>query len=159
MNRCLKFWPASLLLCLLSLADIGSAQDTVPKGPKGGPMQLSADVTAGRASVDSKWLNYEEVGGLAIAEGDIVLGTLAEMRGAPAKKNGLRSSVVVRGGQFRWPGGLVPYVIDESGSRNPSMALVARQAIRHWEEKTSYRFVERTTQRNYIKFYAQDSGC
>ena len=52
-----------------------------------------------------------------------------------------------------WPGGIIPYVIDPD-LENPHVP----DAIRHWEQNTSIRFVERTDQPNWVRFIP-DRGC
>lgn len=87
---------------------------------------------------------------LAIFEGDIRLGTPDEVRdmSAPGAKG-----IVVTGEQYRWPGGRVPYVLEAA------VAVRARQAMQHWEERTPIRFVERTgADADYISF-EQHRGC
>jgi hypothetical protein len=107
----------------------------------------------------AKALQYQVIDGLAMFEGDIVLGTLDEveqqneelrdqMSGATA------SSVVVSGGQFRWPGGQVPFTIDASLSDQTRVI----DAIAHWETTTNYRFPARTSEPNYVTF-RRGSGC
>jgi hypothetical protein len=106
------------------------------------------------------------VNGIGIFEGDIALGTVEKLEKTQAAADvmGLHSklsasgrgrpdaniqfSVAITGQRFRWPGGLVPYV-DE--------------AMKHWQERTSIRFVARTpanavSHPNYVSFEAGD-GC
>jgi hypothetical protein len=66
----------------------------------------------------------EDRDGLAVFEGDIVLGSLDD----PVAKG-----IAIKGEQFRWPGGVVPYVADAA------VAPLAEAAMRHWEEKTQGR--------------------
>ena len=47
-----------------------------------------------------------------------------------------------------WPGGVVPYVIDDNV---PGRDRILR-AIREWDTKTVLRFVERTSERDYLRF-------
>ena len=47
-----------------------------------------------------------------------------------------------------WPGGIVPYVIDDDV---PGRDRILR-AIREWDTRTVLRFVERTSQRDYLRF-------
>ena len=54
----------------------------------------------------------------------------------------------------RWPQGVVPYVID------PGLPLPHRvaNAIAHWHQRTSIRFVPRTNEIHYVQF-VDGSGC
>lgn len=56
--------------------------------------------------------------------------------------------------RYLWPDGVVYYVIDRS---MPDQFRI-HDAIAHWEEHTSLRFVERTNEANYIRFKS-GSGC
>ncbi|HEU0301446.1 MAG TPA: M12 family metallopeptidase, partial [Longimicrobium sp.] len=100
---------------------------------------------AGAVNVD---VQFTEVNGMAIYEGDIVLGTADDVRTAMDEGRGL----VRVGEEFRWPGGRVAYVTVEA------IRPRVEAAIRHWEERTPIRFVERTTEMDYISFEQRD-GC
>ncbi len=114
---------------------------------------------------------YNRVDGLAIFEGDIVLGVADELERA-LKKHRARtrgshddhdghhpSAVGIPDVSFRWPDKTVPFQIDDA---LPNQQRV-RDAIAHWEQYTPMKFVERTTQNaarypNYVEFKA-GSGC
>ncbi|PFO19019.1 zinc metalloprotease [Bacillus thuringiensis] len=93
-------------------------------------------------------VKYSVVDGLAIFEGDIVLGTVAEMETRSKTKG-----VGITGDQFRWPNGVIPFTIDSS---LPNQQRVT-DAISHWENRTFIRFVRRTTETNYVTFRLSDS--
>lgn len=101
------------------------------------------------ATFAGKPVHYAEVDGLAIFEGDIILGTVAEMQDG----EGLES-IGITGSQFRWPSATVAYEID------PAMPNQQRitDAIAHWQANTRIRFVQRTSQANYVRFQS-GSGC
>lgn len=94
------------------------------------------------ATFRGKWLNYAEVDGQAIFEGDIVLGSIADMVADDAGNPILMSVGITAGAnnQFRWPGGRIPYEIDPN-LPNPQRVT---SAIAHWEANTVIRFVQRT---------------
>jgi astacin len=112
----------------------------------------------------SKLVEYTVVNGLAMFEGDIVLGpadrieeqfkAASEMQSyLPAKGIG------ITGDRYRWPNGLIPYAID------PSLQYPYRvyDAIAHWESKTRIRFVQITEENasqypNYVNFIPS-TGC
>ncbi|MBA3875217.1 MAG: M12 family metallopeptidase [Anaerolineae bacterium] len=102
-------------------------------GPVAGSTYVSG-VTFARKS-----LSYAEVDGLAIFEGDIVLGSVADLQ-APADAGIIQFSIGITGQQFRWPNAIIPYDID------PTMPNQQRitDAISHWEANTRIRFVLRT---------------
>lgn len=110
---------------------------------RSGPLAGTAFVgLRGLNNTTGKWLHYAEVDGQAIFEGDIVLGSTADMQ-ADESGNPVLFSVGITspdGVQFRWANGRVPYEIDAA---LPNQARVT-DAIAHWEANTAIRFVLRT---------------
>src|SRR4029078_11175782 len=95
----------------------------------------------------AKPVQYVEIGGLAIFEGDIVLGTPAEVEQMTEQlraemMSAVASGVVITGPQFRWPNCQVPFTIDPP---LPNQNRVT-DAIAHWEANTGFRFVARTSE-------------
>jgi astacin (peptidase family M12A) len=90
---------------------------------------------------------FTDVDGLALFEGDIALTTTKKARAANQDRGIGRT-----GQQFRWPRGRVAYVT------LPALKARVKAAIDHWEQRTPFRFVERTTQRDFISFEQRD-GC
>lgn len=113
---------------------------------------------------DSVELTYELIDGLAIAEGDIVLG-----READFLDNGIAGGLSVRAGrQFRWPNGVIPFAIEEAGNVEEPGARWARpdivrvqiqSAVAHWNQNTVIRLVERQQEADYVAFVASNEGC
>jgi len=114
---------------------------------------------------ETKEVQYAEVEGLAIFEGDIVLGTIEEVE----KKTELRrqelageipAGIIIKGDKFRWPNCLIPYTID---SGLPNQARVTTAISRHWEANTRFRFILRTDTNaaQYPDFvtFRPGSGC
>jgi hypothetical protein len=116
-----------------------------------------------------KEVTYGVINGRAIFEGDIDLGSVADMERLRAAAQPARPGVATAGGaarprsiaitgeRYRWPGGVVPWTTVDS------LRPLAEQAIRHWESRTRIRFVERTPANqdvcpNWISFEALD-GC
>ena len=92
-------------------------------------------------------VKFTEVDGLAIFEGDIVLGKPDDLR---VERRGL----VINGAQFRWKGGIVPYVIKDQSTRSR-----VEDAISHWQQKTPIQFREKSdADTDYISFEDQ-GGC
>ena len=122
----------------------------------------------GGVTFGQKALQYAEVDGMAIFEGDIELGPVEQVRqvadavrSAAADPSGaLELQAVIRTGQqFRWPDCRVPFEID-SGLANQARV---RDAIAHWEANTPFRFIERTPA-NAAQFpdfvtFVTGSGC
>jgi hypothetical protein len=108
---------------------------------------------------DLKGLQYANVDGLAIFEGDIVLGTVSEMRAAAADGQLPQYACGITGAQYRWPNATIPYDIDPA---LPNKQRVT-DAIAHWQAHTCIRFVERTSANqsqypDYVHFIPSD-GC
>ncbi|MBI4890353.1 MAG: hypothetical protein HY821_06985 [Acidobacteria bacterium] len=101
-------------------------------------------------------IQYKVRNGWAVVEGDILLAPVSEVALAPrGKDGGGRASSAVTSQLLLWDGGVIPYVIEEGF---PLPARV-RDAIKHWEEKTPLRFVERTNEVNYVTFEWGFDGC
>src|SRR5262249_16837582 len=87
----------------------------------------------------------------AMFEGDIVLGTVdsvEKMTEAIREEQNTKGAVVIRGEQYRWPNGIVPYTIE------PTLPDIRRvqAAIDHWNECTNVWLVPWTNERHYITF-------
>ena len=113
----------------------------------------------------SKPIQYAEVDGLAIFEGDIILGTIKEienktnMRGQELRGE-IQRAAVITGAQYRWTDCTIPYTID-SGLTNQNRVT---DAIAHWEANTNVRFVLRTSSNSsqypdYVTFRSGSGGC
>lgn len=115
----------------------------------------------GTAIFNGKTITYENINGLAIFEGDIVLGTVAKLQAAAAQNDGAVDSVVVTGTNVRWPNRIVPYEIGTGFSA--TMVTRINDAIRHWETNTSINLVLRTAANaaqypDYVRFQS-GTGC
>jgi hypothetical protein len=120
-------------------------------------------------------VQYSVVNGVATFEGDIMLGPVEKVEkgkaaadtsgilrdlpvgGAPRAAGPLQQAVAIVGERYRWPKGIVPYEVP------PDLEQTVGDAIRHWEERTNIRFVNRnlgnaTTYRNYVSFEV-GQGC
>ena len=106
-------------------------------------------------------VTYEIIDGLAVWDGDIILGT-PEPSGvfaAPSKALDIpgKALVAVSNKKRLWPGGIIPYVIDPELS-HPFVLDATQKAIQHWNENTVIRLVERTDQPNWVRF-VPGGGC
>ncbi len=111
--------------------------------------QYSSDVVL-TAFIDgatfySKEVQYTVVDGLAIFEGDIVLGTAEEVeRKTEIRRQEMRgeiaNGVAITGDNYRWPNCLIPYTIDNA---LPNQTRVT-DAISHWVANTQVNFILRT---------------
>ena len=105
-------------------------------------------------------VTYQVVDGLAVMEGDIVLGpthALFQRYGSPpAQQNDVRSALVVADRSYLWPNAEIPYEIDASAqSLQPSI----QWAVAHLAT-TPLKLRPRTSRdSDYVVFSNQDSGC
>jgi astacin len=101
-------------------------------------------------------VTYHVVNGWALVEGDILLAPVSELEALPPGKDTAARQTSAITSQFRyWPGGVVAYNID-SLLPNPGRVTAA---MRHWEERTPIRFVERTNESSWVTFRSDPSGC
>ncbi|MFF7776708.1 Dot/Icm T4SS effector Zinc-dependent metalloprotease LegP [Streptomyces tanashiensis] len=143
------------------------ARRTTASGNGQGSGELRSGPVAGTILVDgatfrAKALHYAEVDGLAMFEGDIVLGTVEELTqesdtGPVLFAVGIPE--IEQGQQRRWPDATVPFEIDPS---LPDPQRVT-DAIAHWQSRTRIRFVERTPAHaaqfpDFVRFVPGD-GC
>lgn len=119
---------------------------------------LDGETFTGRA------VQYVVVDGMAMLEGDILLGTVEDVeavtelrRAENADPTAMMSAVLVTG--HRWPDCRVPYQIS-SGLADQARVT---DAIAHWESRTQFRFVPRTPA-NSVQFpdwveFVTSTGC
>lgn len=106
-----------------------------------------------------KSVQYVEVDGKAIVEGDINLGPADKVAAATEvfrdqASAGIAFGVVISGAQFRWTNCTVPYEIDPN---LPAQNRVT-DAIAHWTANSVLTFVPRTTQDNWV-YFTDAGGC
>ena len=95
---------------------------------------------------------YRVVHGMAVAEGDILLGTAEELAASHVasgeSKAGRHPAIARTQERYLWPDGVIPYSIDPA---LPNQNRVT-EAVEHWNTVTPVRLVERTDQVNYVRF-------
>ena len=137
-------------------------------GNQGGEFRSSTQIgTAiiGGNTFPARAVQYAVVDGLAIFEGDIILGTVEEVeRQSSAVRDAAASDmvthgVVITGDRFRWPNCEIPFEIDPN---LPNQQRVT-DAIAHWTANTNYRFIQRTPQNaaqfpDFVRF-VPGTGC
>ena len=104
---------------------------------------------------NGKRVIYEVVNGMAVVEGDIILGTPEELTPRQNKlpASGQHQIVAVNDPTELWPDRTVYYTIDEN---LPNQQRVL-DAIRHWESKAPIlRFEERISELNWVSFEKPD---
>jgi len=125
----------------------------IPDKPKIGTALISGSTFA------AKPVQYVEIDGMAIVEGDIALGLASDVDAATEAtrqmvRDGVAFGVGISGSQFRWPNCRVPIEIDPN---LPNQQRVTN-AIAHWEANTAFRFPTRTTEPNWV-FFTDAGGC
>jgi len=58
----------------------------------------------------------------------------------------------------RWPGGIVPYTIDESLAKHEKAVTAIASAIEEWSKKTCIKFRRRTDEQGYV-YFTLGRGC
>ena len=113
---------------------------------------------------NGKRVTFEVVDGLAIVEGDIILGTAKDLELPESgqqvieKPKDYQPKALVLAdflSGWLWPEGVVPYTIDES-LPNPQRVL---DAIEHWNSKSTIRLVERTDEPDWVNFTVHEERC
>lgn len=133
----------------------GEEQNEFPAAPVAGTAIISG------VTFQNRGVLFAEIGGMAIVEGDIALGSVQEVETATAAARGEAPSdqtigtagVGISGSRFRWPNRTVPYEI--------ASALPAKQritdAVAHYHANTTLRWVVRTSANagqfpNFVRF-------
>src|ERR1019366_7026919 len=103
--------------------------------------------------LNGRLIRYQVRGGFAIVEGDIIIGTAEAAEAARRASNGkslepLASVLTFKAGPQQWPGDTMAYDIDPA-IPNPQPIL---DGIAHWNTRTPFHIVARTTEANYVHF-------
>lgn len=114
-------------------------------------IELGQTMIADKA-LGSRTITYEKRDGYALVEGDILIGTLADLR-----HQGAIITPELSG--RRWPNGIFPYEISEDLPFKNKLSVL--QAIEHWQTNTKIEFVEltsknRTEYEDFISFIPAD---
>lgn len=115
----------------------------------------------------NKPVTYDKKNGLAVFEGDIVLGTVDEAIGWAAAQNSPPgtvnpSSIIITGDRFRWINNLMPYQF--AANVTSSVRSMVEQSIDHWRANTAIDFVERTAANaslypDYVTIVSDEFAC
>ncbi|MFT5044913.1 MAG: hypothetical protein ACI8UP_001883 [Porticoccaceae bacterium] len=147
---------ASSFIVFVALAGCAKAND--PELFQADPSLFDDQTPSLPAIASSLGFTYEIIQGIAIFEGDIVLGKVNKNGALPMK---LVPRGLGRSDAFgRWPDGIVPYFVPENSTNIQRSRVV--EAIAHWTEKASITFVERTPDNqelysNFIRFESTQS--
>jgi hypothetical protein len=113
---------------------------------------VAGTVVINGATFSGKGLQYAEVEGQAIFEGDIVLGPAKALRDAEGMAP--QFSVGISGQAFRWPNATIPFEIDPA---LPNQQRV-HDAIAHWHANMRIRLTARAGEGDFVRF-VPGSGC
>ena len=110
-------------------------------------------------------VTYQVINGLAVVEGDIILGAAEELERPKGGQqvietpdDGWRQETAAVADSFSerlWPDGVIPYTIDNVLSRPQRV----RDAIEHWNDNTTIRLVERTNESDWLNFTVDEELC
>ena len=150
--------PVTTASFLVFIALSGCANANDPELFKADPNLLDDQILDLPTTGSSGDFNYEIIQGIAVFEGDILLGKVD-------KDGELQKSIATRGlGRSdafgRWPDGVVPYFVPPNSTTIQRSRI--NEAIAHWTEKSNISFVERTTTNqtlypNYVRFESSNS--
>ena len=113
----------------------------------------------GVAIYGGETLHYEVINGIAIHDGDMVLGTVEEVAEATrrwqsgkAAKGSLpeRRELSPEGGDYLWPDGVIPYEIEPGFTARALQDI--EEAIHEWNSRTVLTLVARTTESSFVQF-------
>ena len=133
-----------------------------PSVSGGGQFRVGSELLSGLMATATRGpiaIQYTEVDGKPLVEGDIVPDLLPSDRLSEALEAMAPEGVIIPGAQFRWANGVFPYEIDAG---LPDQARVTN-AIAHWERNTRIRFVRRTAANqaqfpDFVRFVS-GGGC
>ena len=103
---------------------------------------------------------YEVVDGLVVFDGDIVVGTVEELKSSLRRKPktpfAFRSLSRVSEPDRLWQDGIVPYVVDANIPGEHAENI--EWAVKEWNSKTVITLRKRTTERDYVRFEHAEFG-
>ncbi|SDM21227.1 Dot/Icm T4SS effector Zinc-dependent metalloprotease LegP [Kriegella aquimaris] len=115
-----------------------------------------------------KEVEYSVIEDKAIFEGDICLGSVEDLERKSStvdsdqlSARGIAHGVGITGEEYRWPNGILPYIIDDNVTATARRNI--ERAIEHWRQNTHIRFIIRTPANarrypDFIRFISAD-GC
>ncbi len=112
-------------------------------------------------TVGKQVIRYKIENGLAIYQGDIVLGTTTQLENLKRNPRSLFHDqdcnfLFCSDHDYRWKNGEIPYLIDSSVTTAGNTHV--QEAITEWRTKTRIKLVPRTTQSDYVVFKKGDEA-
>ena len=115
----------------------------------------------------NKQVTYEKQNGLAILEGDIILGTIEEAEEWKTSiinqsGNTQTRSIIITGQRYRWINNLIPYQFSSNVSSSERSKVL--NAMEHWRQNTAIEFIERTSNNkniypDYVNIVSDENAC
>ena len=106
----------------------------------------------------NRQVKYAAINGMAIFEGDIILGTVEEEERISKENEKLPPdqlrSIAASGQGLRWPDGIIPFTIENN---LPNQERVM-DAIGQWEKLTFIKFVRHTNEIDFVTFRRERKG-
>ncbi|MDT3433286.1 M12 family metallopeptidase [Haloarcula sp. 1CSR25-25] len=129
--------------------------DTEKFNPNGDVQQLK-EVRIDIPGIGPQRKTAEIIDGMAVVEGDIVLGPAEEFTDVEAadSPDGAVDSIGLTDDSALWPDATIPYEIESGFPRESRI----HDAIDHWEANTPVTFVPRSGHSDYVRFF-DGSGC
>jgi hypothetical protein len=144
-----------------------------PASPQPAPEAYAPGRSGPRAKVSYKLagkrrpasITYEVIDGLAVAEGDIVLGRHAELARAAAERRACSGEVCavqsplvhIAGENYLWPGGVIPYEIDRAYTADERAAIMSGIAL--VDGATNVILKPREGESDFVRFRRVAAGC
>jgi Astacin (Peptidase family M12A) len=130
------------ILILLNLTEASSNETN-----QGIPSEGTGETYISGNTFINKKVTYAKKNGLAIFEGDIVLGTIQDAESWYSKQvnpsENTIKAIIITGNRYRWINNTVPYQFSNNVSEVTRSFV--NKAITHWQSNTYIRFVERNT--------------
>ena len=92
-------------------------------------------------------VTFKNVDGLAVYQGDIILGATTEIESAQPTSKTRESTTVTA--EYLWPGGVIPYEINPTDSPD---SKVVQQAVDYWNSHTPIHLQQRAGETSYVRF-------
>jgi hypothetical protein len=161
--------PGAAVLTITALGESQSASATISVTVEtltGHPIEMYAPGSRGEVRVIQLAggdFHYEVLDGLAIFQGDMILGEAAGLEARIAGREAVQTAIC--GGDYlfgcgRWDNGVISYTYANdwgSADNNRLMRSRVRAAMDHWEEQTSLTFVERSSGDRIV--FKNAAGC
>ncbi|MEO5925581.1 MAG: M12 family metallopeptidase [Bryobacteraceae bacterium] len=119
-----------------------------------GAVSAQSIQTTRSVEIDGKLVRYTVNGDLAVTQGDIILGTAAELEATAKNPAATPRSAAQYLAVPTWPGATLYYSI-ATGFPNPQRIL---DAVDHWNTNSPIKILPRVAESNYVQFVASSNS-